>query len=74
LKHVVEGGEEEATDLFLAMWQRVKAIVPASSLFDFTETITDLRVIRIKGPHFIFQAQPQESLTAILNFVGLISS
>ena len=111
LKHVVEGGEE-ATDLFLAMWQRVKALVPAktlvhrlkvisqvdvrgwlpkltipccyiqatsdravpaSALFDFTETISDLRVKRIKGPHFILQAQPHASLTAILDFVGLIN-
>ena len=112
LKHVVEGGKE-ATDLFLAMWQRVKPLVPAktlihrlkvisqvdvrgwlpkltipclyiqassdrsvpaSSLFDFTETITDLRVKRIKGPHFIIQAQPEESLSAIENFVDLITS
>jgi pimeloyl-ACP methyl ester carboxylesterase len=110
LKHMVEGGEE-ATDLFLGMWQRVKTLVPAktlvhrlkvvnqvdvrgwlpkltipccyiqatsdrtvpaSSLSDFTETISDLRVKRIKGPHFILQAQPQASLTAIQNFVGLI--
>ena len=47
--------------------------VPASSLFDFTETIPDLRVKRIKGPHFILQAQPHASLTAILNFVDLIT-
>jgi len=111
LKHVIEGGDE-ATDLFLAMWQRVKPLVPAktlihrlkvisqvdvrgwlpkltipclyiqassdrsvpaSSLFDFTETITDLRVKRIKGPHFILQAQPEESLSAIENFVDLIT-
>jgi pimeloyl-ACP methyl ester carboxylesterase len=110
IKHVVEGGIE-ATDLFLAMWQRVKPLVPAktlvhrlnvisqvdvrgwlpklnipclyiqassdravpaSALFDFTETITDLRVKRINGPHFILQAQPHESLTAIQNFVSLI--
>ena len=106
-------GEEEATDLFLAMWQKVKALVPAkvlvhrikvinrvdvrgllpkltipclyiqatsdrsvpeSSLSDFTEAISDLRVKRIKGPHFILQAKPQASLTAIQNFVGLITS
>jgi pimeloyl-ACP methyl ester carboxylesterase len=112
LKHVVEGGEE-ATDLFLALWQRVKTLVPAktlvhrlkvisqvdvrgwlpkltipccyiqatsdrtvpaSSLFDFTETISDLRVKRIKGPHFILQAQPQAAVTAIEKFVGLITS
>jgi pimeloyl-ACP methyl ester carboxylesterase len=112
LKHVIEGGEE-ATDLFLAIWQRVKAMVPAkvlahrlrvisqvdvrwllpkltmpclyiqatsdrsvpvSALFDFTEAVSDLRVTRIKGPHFILQAQPQASLAAIQNFVGLIGS
>jgi pimeloyl-[acyl-carrier protein] methyl ester esterase len=111
LKHVIEGGDE-ATDLFLAMWQKVKPLVPAktlvhrfnvisrvdvrgwlpkltipcfyiqassdrtvpaSSLFDFTETITDLRVKRIKGPHFILQAQPEESISAIQNFVDLIT-
>jgi len=112
LKLVIAGGDE-ATGLFLAMWQRVKPLVPAktlihrlkvisqvdvrgwlpkltipclyiqassdrsvpaSSLFDFTETITDLRVKRIKGPHFIIQAQPEESLSAIENFVDLITS
>jgi pimeloyl-[acyl-carrier protein] methyl ester esterase len=111
LKYVVKGGEE-ATDLFLDMWQRVKALVPAkvlahrlkvismvdvrgwlpklaipccyiqatsdrsvpaSSLFYFTEAISDLRVKRIRGPHFILQAQPQASLNAIQNFVGLIT-
>jgi pimeloyl-[acyl-carrier protein] methyl ester esterase len=111
LKHMVEGGEEP-TDLFLAMWQRVKTLVPAkvlvhrlkvinqvdvrewlskltipccyiqatsdrsvpaSSLFDFTEAIPDLRVKRIRGPHFILQAQPQASLTAIQNFLALIT-
>lgn len=110
-KHVILGGEE-ATDLFLAMWQRVKALVPAkvlvhrlkvisqvdvrgwlpkltipcfyiqatsdrsvpaSSLFDFIEAVSDLRVKRIWGPHFILQAQPQASLSAIENFVGLIT-
>jgi pimeloyl-ACP methyl ester carboxylesterase len=109
---VVEG-EEEATDLFLSMWARVKTMVPAkvlvhrlkvisqvdvrewlpkltipccyiqatsdravpsSSLFDFTEAISDLRVKRIRGPHYILQAQPQASLTAIQNFVGLIKT
>ena len=108
LKHVVEG-EEEATDLFLSMWARVKTMVPAkvivhrlkvirqvdvrewlpkltipccyiqatsdravpsSSLLDFTEAISDLRVKRIRGPHYILQAQPQASLTAIEPCVG----
>jgi len=111
LKHMIEGGEEP-TDLFIAMWKRVKALVPAkvlvhrlkiisqvdvrewlptltlpclyiqatsdrsvppSCLFDFTEAIADLRVKRIKGPHFILQAQPQQSLMAIQNFVGLLT-
>ncbi len=110
-KHVIPGGEE-ATDLFLAMWQRVRALVPAkvlvhrlkvitqvdvrgwlpkltipcfyiqatsdrsvpaSSLFDFIEAVSDLRVKRIRGPHFILQAQSQASLSAIENFVGLIT-
>lgn len=110
-KHVIEGGEK-ATDLFLAMWQRVKALVPAkvlvyrlelinkvdvrgwlpkltipcfyiqatsdrsipaSSLFDFIEAVSDLRVKRIRGPHFILQAQPQACLSAIQNFIGLIT-
>jgi pimeloyl-[acyl-carrier protein] methyl ester esterase len=112
LKQVVEG-EEEAADLFLSMWARVKTMVPAkvlvhrlkvisqvdvrqwlpkltipccyiqatsdravpsSCLFDFTEAISDLRVKRIRGPHFILQAQPRASLTAIQNFVGLIKT
>ena len=111
-KLMVKGGEK-TVDLFLAMWQRIKALVPTkvlvhrlklinqvdvrrllpgltipclyiqatfdrsvpeSSLFDFTEAIPDLRVKRIKGPHFILQAQPQASLTAIQNFLGLITS
>lgn len=111
-KHMVEGGEE-AADLFLGLWERVKALVPArvlvhrlsvisevdvrrwlpkltvpccyiqatgdrsvpeSCLFDFVDLVPDLRVERIKGPHFILQAQPQASLAAIQNFVGLITS
>ena len=109
--HLVEGGKE-AADVFLAIWQRVKVLVPAkvlihrlkvinhvdvrgllpkltipclyiqatsdrsvpgASLSDFTEAIADLRVKRIRGPHFILQAQPQACLTAIQNFVGLLS-
>ncbi len=112
LKHVIEGGEE-TTDLFLAMWHRVKAQVPAktlvhrvkvisqvdvrewlpkvtipccyiqatsdrcvptSSLFDFIELVPDLRVKRIRGPHFILQAQPQASLSAIQNFIDLVTN
>ncbi|OGP78442.1 MAG: hypothetical protein A2V86_10570 [Deltaproteobacteria bacterium RBG_16_49_23] len=111
LKQVIEGGEE-ATDLFLTMWESVKTrvpakmfahrlkmisqvdvrgwlskmtipccyiqatsdrTVPASSLFDFTEAIPDLRVKRIRGPHFILQARPEASLIAIQNFVSLIT-
>jgi len=47
--------------------------VPASALFDFTEAVADLRVTRIRGPHFILQAQPRESLAAIENFMALIA-
>lgn len=47
--------------------------VPASALFDFTEAVADLRVTRIPGPHFILQAQPQQSLAAIQNFMALIA-
>ena len=111
-KRFIKGGDD-ATDLFLAMWQRVKALVrakvlvhrlkvisqvdvrgwlpkltipcfyiqaafdrsvPTSSLFDFIELVPDLRVKRIEGPHFILQAQPQASLFAIQNFVGLITN
>src|SRR5512143_2503091 len=111
-KHMVEGGEE-AADLFLGLWERVKAVVqakvlvhrlkvisqvdvrgwlpkitvpccyiqatgdrsvPESSLFDFIELVPDLRVVRIRGPHFILQSQPQASLTAIQDFVSLITN
>jgi len=48
--------------------------VPASCLFDFIELVPDLRVKRIRGPHFILQAQPQASLYAIQNFVSLIAT
>lgn len=112
LKRVIKG-EEEAKDLFLAMWNAVKKqvpakvlahrlkiisqvdvriwlskmtipccyiqatcdrTVPASALNDFTEAIPDLRVKRIRGPHFILQAKPEASLNAIRNFVTLITS
>jgi pimeloyl-[acyl-carrier protein] methyl ester esterase len=111
MKYLIEGGEKSA-DLFLALWQRVKPLVPAetlvhrlkvidrldvrewlpkltipclyiqasgdrsvpaSCLFDFTKAVADLRVKRIKGPHFILQAEPHASLAAIQNFVGLIT-
>jgi pimeloyl-ACP methyl ester carboxylesterase len=110
-KHTVEGGAE-AAHLFLAMWERVKVLVPAkvlahrllvmsqvdvrpwlpnlpipccyiqaasdrsvpsSALFDFIELVPDLRVKRIRGPHFILQAQPQASLSAIQDFVGSLA-
>lgn len=47
--------------------------VPASSLFDFIEGVPDLRVKRIKGPHFILQAQPQACWAAIQDFVDSYS-
>lgn len=48
--------------------------VPASSLFDFIEGVPDLRVKRIKGPHFILQAQPQACWDEILNYVDAIQT
>jgi len=107
----IEGGPA-TTDLFLAMWKRVKTLVPLktlahrlrvihkvdvrrwlpaikipclyiqatadktvpeSCLSDFTQSITDLRVEKITGPHFILQAQPELCLAAILNFVEHVS-
>lgn len=106
------GCDEQTAKLFLSMWQKVKALVPAkvlihrlklisqvdvrdwlpkvsipcfyiqaaadrsvpaSSLFDFLESVPDLRIRRINGPHFILQAQPKASLEAIENFVELIT-
>ncbi len=49
-------------------------VFPPSSLFDFVESVPDLRVRRIRGPHFILQARPEASLKAIQDFVGLITS
>ena len=43
--------------------------VPPSALFDFIDLVPDLRVKRIRGPHFILQAQPLASLKAIHHFV-----
>jgi len=111
LRCMVQGGEE-ATDLLIGLWARVRVIVPAkvlvhrlklisqvdvrkwlpkltlpclyiqassqrsvpaSSLFDFAEAIPDLRVKRIRGPHFILQAQPRASLAVIEGFVALVT-
>ncbi len=112
LKHLIEGGDPP-TDLFLALWQRVKALVPAEvlvhrlrilsevdvrphlprlkipclylqatgdrtvpprSLFDFTEAVPDLRVRRIRGPHFLLQAQPGAALVAIEDFAAWVTA
>lgn len=43
--------------------------VPAGALGDFTAAVADLRVARIKGPHFILQARSRESLNAIESFL-----
>lgn len=48
--------------------------VPPSCLFDFIELIPDLRVKRVRGAHFILQAQPQACLEIIQRFVARISS
>ena len=44
-------------------------IIPSSCLADLVKSIPDLEIKRIKGPHFILQAQPQASLTAIEKFM-----
>jgi pimeloyl-[acyl-carrier protein] methyl ester esterase len=44
-------------------------LVPASCLKVFTNLIPHLQVVRIKAPHFILQAQPQECLHAIEEFI-----
>lgn len=46
--------------------------VPRSCMSDFIELVPDLRVERIKGPHFILQAQPQACQNVIQNFVSRI--
>lgn len=47
--------------------------VPPLALHDFTSALPHLQVVRIPGPHFILQAQPQASLTAVCNFVSRIT-
>jgi pimeloyl-ACP methyl ester carboxylesterase len=46
--------------------------VPPSSLFDFLELVPDLRILMIRGPHFILQAENEASMRAIQDFVALI--
>jgi pimeloyl-[acyl-carrier protein] methyl ester esterase len=47
--------------------------VPAGALLDFAQALPDLRAVRIQGPHFILQAQPQASLAAIEDFLRRIA-
>jgi len=44
-------------------------IVPASSLADFRKYIPQIEVKKIKGPHFLLQAQPETCLTAVDEFL-----
>jgi hypothetical protein len=106
-------GEDEAVDQFIALWRKIKVLVPAkvlahrlrvinqidvcmwlpklaipccyiqatsdrsvpaSSLTDFTEAVSDLSVKKIKGPHFILQARPRVSLSAIQDFVASLGT
>jgi pimeloyl-ACP methyl ester carboxylesterase len=48
--------------------------VPPSCLFDFIELIPDLRIKRLRGPHFILQAQPQACLDIIATFIDRVAS
>lgn len=43
--------------------------VPAAALADFTAAVPNLQVARIKGPHFILQARPRQSISAIESFM-----
>ena len=45
-------------------------VVPSSCLSSFIKYIPNLEIRRIKGPHFILQAQPLACLTAIEEFMG----
>lgn len=49
-------------------------IVPATALIDFKEIVPNLIVKRIRGPHFILQAQPAASVTIIEEFRNLITN
>jgi pimeloyl-[acyl-carrier protein] methyl ester esterase len=45
-------------------------VVPSSCLSSFIKYIPNLEIRKIKGPHFILQAQPLACLTAIEEFMG----
>jgi pimeloyl-[acyl-carrier protein] methyl ester esterase len=42
--------------------------IPESALSDFTRAVSDLSVKRIKGPHYILQAEPNACLAVIQEF------
>jgi pimeloyl-[acyl-carrier protein] methyl ester esterase len=46
--------------------------VPARCLHDFAAALANLQVARIRGPHFILQAQPGECLAAIEDFLARV--
>jgi len=46
--------------------------VPGASLSDFTQAVANLRVRRIKGPHYILQAEPERCLEAIQAFASFL--
>jgi len=48
-------------------------MVPDTALKDFTEVMPNLLVRKIRGPHFILQAQPAASLTIIEEFRSFIT-
>jgi pimeloyl-ACP methyl ester carboxylesterase len=77
LKHVIEGGED-ATDLFLAMWQRVKALVPAKILVHRLEVINrvDVRgwLPKVTIPCCYIQATSDKSVptSCLFDFIELV--
>ena len=66
----VTGDLEKITVPCLYLQAADDRVAPGSCLRDFEQNIPHLRVKKIQGPHFILQAQPQESLAAISSFLG----
>lgn len=44
-------------------------LVPESAFQSFQKIVPDIQLIKIKGPHFILQAKPQECKESIVKFI-----
>lgn len=49
-------------------------LVPSEKRFEFVKAYTDITFSALDGPHFILQANPKESATAIINAINLLSN